>query len=97
MKYLERRRYRNAQAIKEYRDPARKHLHLLDGGEAWSAAWDFGSLSSDFVHAFNGPATDIGSLSVRPILGGVAYTWRGSRLEATAALTAGVTLGVPVN
>lgn len=34
VKYLERRRYRNAQAIKEYRDPARKHLHLLDGGLA---------------------------------------------------------------
>jgi hypothetical protein len=58
--------------------------------EAWSAAWDFGSLSSDFLHAFSGQATDIGSLKVRPVLGGVAYTWRGRRLEATATLTAGV-------
>src|SRR5262245_49978144 len=58
--------------------------------EAWSAAWDFGSLSSDFLHAFTGQATDIGSLKVRPVLGGVAYTWRPSRIEATAMLTAGV-------
>jgi len=63
--------------------------------EAWSAAWDFGSMSSDFAHAFTGVASDIGSLDigslkVRPVLGGVAYTWKARRLEATAILTAGV-------
>lgn len=60
--------------------------------EAWSAAWDFGSLTSEFVHGFAGPATTVGSLSVRPFLAGVAYTWKSGRLEATAALTAGVSL-----
>jgi len=58
--------------------------------EAWSAAWDFGSMSSDFVHAFTGVASNIGSLKVRPVLGGVAYTWKARRLEATAIVTAGV-------
>lgn len=60
--------------------------------DAWSAAWDFGALSSDLVHSFSGPPDAIGSLSVRPLLAGVAYRWRMGRLEATTALTAGVSL-----
>ncbi len=32
VKHLERRRYRGALALKEYRDTRRKHLHLVDGG-----------------------------------------------------------------
>ena len=60
--------------------------------DAWSAAWDFGSISSTLSRSLGGTNTALGSLSVRPVMAGAAYTWRAGRLEATAAMTAGVSI-----
>lgn len=58
----------------------------------WSAAWDFGSIQSRLSHPIAATLASIGSLSVRPILGGAAYTRSFGRVEATLALTGGVAL-----
>jgi hypothetical protein len=60
--------------------------------DAWSAAWDFGSVSSTLSRSFAGTPTALGSLSVRPLMAGAAYTVRAGRVEVTGALMVGVSL-----
>jgi hypothetical protein len=55
-----------------------------------SAAWDFGSLTADLQHAVRGTDLTIGEFSARPVLGGIAYSKRGSRVEVTAIMTGGI-------
>jgi hypothetical protein len=55
-----------------------------------SAAWDFGALTADLRHSVRGTDLVIGELSARPVLGGVAYSVRGTRVEVTASVTGGV-------
>jgi hypothetical protein len=58
--------------------------------EAWSVAWDFGSVESTLSHLVAGSETSIGTLRLRPVLAGAAYTWTRGRVEATALVTGGV-------
>ncbi len=58
--------------------------------DAWSFAWDFGSIESTLSHPVAGSVGPIGRLRVRPVSAGAAYTWTRGRLEATALVTAGV-------
>jgi len=60
--------------------------------DAWSAAWDFGSITSTLSRSVGGTNAALGSLSVRPLMAGAAYTWRAGRFEATAVVTAGLTI-----
>ena len=58
--------------------------------QRFSAAWDFGALTADLQHSVRGTDLAIGELTARPVLGGVAYSMRGSRVEVTAILTGGI-------
>jgi hypothetical protein len=55
-----------------------------------SAAWDFGALTADLQHGVHGTDLTIGEFTARPVLGGIAYSKRGGRVEVTAIMTAGV-------
>ena len=56
----------------------------------WSFAWDFGALESDLAHPVAGAVSSIGTMTVRPVLAGGAYTWSAGRFEASALVTGGV-------
>jgi hypothetical protein len=58
--------------------------------QGFSAAWDFGALTADLQHSVRGTDLAIGALTARPVLGGVAYSVRGSRVELTALVTGGI-------
>lgn len=60
--------------------------------DAWSAAWDFGSVSSTLSRSFGGTNTTLGSLSVRPLMAGASYTVRAGRFEVSGLIMAGVSV-----
>lgn len=66
------------------------------GGLAPEPGWGFdaslGWFSADLYDARGANSTRIGELRVRPLMGGIGYTWMtaGGRLATTALLTAGV-------
>jgi hypothetical protein len=58
--------------------------------QGFSAAWDFGALTADLQHSLRGNDVAIGELTARSVLGGAAYSVRGSRVELTAIVTGGI-------
>lgn len=56
----------------------------------WDWAGSLGWFSGDLL--INNGRTTVGSLSVKPFMGGIGYTWVIGRLATTASLTAGISL-----
>jgi len=58
--------------------------------QGFSVAWDFGALTGNLRHSTQQADLIIGELTARPVLGGVAYSVRGRRVELIAIVTAGI-------
>jgi len=57
--------------------------------EGWGPAFSLGWFDADLREDGSGSRT-LGTIDVRPVMGGIAYTWLTGRLAITASLTAGV-------
>ena len=56
----------------------------------WGWAGNLGWFTGDLLLEEGGVERTVGRLTVRPIMGGIGYTWNQGRLFTTVSLTAGI-------
>lgn len=61
----------------------------IGSGRGLAPTIAFNWITTELFAAGHRPSRSLGHVRIRPVMGGIGYTWRGARMSATASLVAG--------